>query len=102
MIPETSVTKISLKIIYLKFHLNLPGANELNIYGTDALWELCNKSITRFMKDINGYTMFNPLRAKFFRGNINIYLHFVSFLHIDTTQVVEIPPQIRLERTYST
>ena len=30
----------------------------------------------------------NPLRAKFFRGNI--YLHFVSFLHIDTTQVVEI------------
>ena len=30
----------------------------------------------------------NPLRAKFFRGNINIYLHFVSFLYIDTTQVV--------------
>ena len=27
----------------------------------------------------------NPLRAKLFRGNINIYLHFVSFLHIDTT-----------------
>ena len=45
---------------------------------------------------------FNPLRAKFFRGNINIYLHFVSFLHIDTTQVVEILPQIRQELTYST
>ena len=44
----------------------------------------------------------NPLRAKFFRGNINIYLHFVSFLHIDTTQVVEILPQIRQEPTYST
>ena len=27
----------------------------------------------------------NPLRAKFFRRNINIYLHCVSFLHIDTT-----------------
>ena len=38
----------------------------------------------------------------FFRGNINIYLHFVSFLHIDTTQVVEILPQIRQESTYST
>ena len=37
----------------------------------------------------------NPLRAKFFRGNINIHLHFVSFLHIDPTQVVEILPQIR-------
>ena len=44
----------------------------------------------------------NPLRAKFFRGNINIYLHFVSFLHIDTTQVVEILHQIRQEPTYST
>ena len=44
----------------------------------------------------------NPLRAKFFRGNINIYLHFVSFLHITTTQVVEILPQIRQEPTYST
>ena len=43
-----------------------------------------------------------PLRAKFFRGSINIYLHFVSNLHIDTTQVVEILPQIRQESTYST
>ena len=47
-------------------------------------------------------TFLNPLRAKFFRGNINIYLHFVSFLHFDTTQVVEILPQIRQEPTYST
>ena len=45
---------------------------------------------------------FNPLRAKFFRENINIYLHFVSYLHIDTTQVVEILPQIRQEPTYFT
>ena len=44
----------------------------------------------------------NPLRAKFFRESINIYLHFVSYLHIDTTQVVEIFPQIRQEPTYST
>ena len=44
----------------------------------------------------------NPLHAKFFRGNINIYLYFVSFLHIDTTRVVEILPAIRQESTYST
>ena len=44
----------------------------------------------------------NPLRAKFFRGNMNVYLHFVSFFHIDTTQVVEILPQIRQAPTYST
>ena len=44
----------------------------------------------------------NPLRAKLFWGNIYIYLHFLSFLHIDTKQVVEILPQIRQEPTYST
>ena len=50
----------------------------------------------------DNYMCLNPLHAKLFRGNINIYLHFVSFLHIDTTQVVEIFPQIRQEPTYST
>ena len=51
---------------------------------------------------LEGILKFNPLRAKFFRGNINKYLHFVSFLHIDTTQVAEILPPIRQEPTYST
>ena len=45
---------------------------------------------------------FNPLPATFLRGNINLYLHFVLFPHIYTTQVVEILPQIRQEPTYST
>ena len=45
---------------------------------------------------------FNPLRAKLFRGEINMNLYFVSFLHIDAMQVVEILPQIRQEPTYST
>ena len=35
-------------------------------------------------------------------GNIKIYLQFISFLHIDIPQVVEILPQIRQEHTYST
>ena len=38
---------------------------------------------------------FNPLGAKFFRVNINIYLHFMSFLHSDMTQVLKILPQVR-------
>ena len=37
----------------------------------------------------------NPLRAKLFRGNINKYLDYVPFLHIDATQLVEILPPIR-------
>ena len=44
--------------------------------------------------------MINLLHAKFFTGNINMYLHFVSFLHIDTTQVVEILPQTRTYPLY--
>ena len=47
-------------------------------------------------------TILNPLRAKFCKGNININVHFVSFLHIDMTQVVEILSEIRQEPTYST
>ena len=39
----------------------------------------------------------NPLCAKFFRRNKNIYLHFMSFLHIDMTEEVEIIPQGRQE-----
>ena len=31
-----------------------------------------------------------------------MYLHFVSFLHIDKTQEVEIFPQVRPGHTYST
>ena len=55
-----------------------------------------------FYMDVITKLYLNPLGAKFFRGNINLYLHFVSFLHIDTTQVVEILPQVEQEPTYST
>ena len=37
-----------------------------------------------------------------FSENKNIYLHFMSFLHIDMAQVVDILPQVRQEHTYST
>ena len=44
----------------------------------------------------------NPLHAKFFRGSINIYLHLMSLLHTNKTQVVEIPPRVRQGPAYST
>ena len=37
-----------------------------------------------------------------FRGNKIMYLHFISFLHIDMMQVVEIFPQVKPGHTYST
>ena len=57
------------------------------------MWGEWKKIYVFYVKD------FKPLRAKFFRGNRNMYLHF---LHIDITQVVEILPQITQEPTYST
>ena len=45
--------------------------------------------------------MTNPLRAKFFRGNKNIYLHFMSFLHMDMAQAVAIILQVSQESAYS-
>ena len=45
--------------------------------------------------------LLNPLRTKFFRGNINIYLHFMSLLHIDMTHVLKIDSQVRPGPTYS-
>ena len=46
--------------------------------------------------------LLTPLRAKFLRGNKNLCLHFMSFLNIDMTQVVETLPKVRQELTYST
>ena len=44
----------------------------------------------------------NLLHAKLLRENINIYLHFMSFLHTNKTHVVEIPPRVRQGPAYST
>ena len=49
-----------------------------------------------------GIDLLNPLRVEFFTGNKNIYLHFMSFLHIDMTQVVEILARVRQGPTYFT
>ena len=39
--PQSSITKICLKIIYLKFHSNFPGANELQrLPNTNTLTDL--------------------------------------------------------------
>ena len=44
----------------------------------------------------------NPLPAKFFRGSKDIYLHFMPYLHIDMTHVVEIIPRVEQKHTYYT
>ena len=55
-----------------------------------------------FMWDVFTHLCLNSLPAKFCSGDINIYLHFMSLLHIDMTQVLQILPQVRPGPTYST
>ena len=58
--------------------------------------------LERIFLNENHVIFINPLRATFFRGNINIYLHFMSLLHIDMTQVLKIVSQVRPGPTFST
>ena len=51
------------------------------------------RNIPSFSMIWNDISLFTPLRAKFFRVIQNLYLHFMSYLHIDMTQVVEILPR---------
>ena len=54
------------------------------------------------LKVIGTLPLLNSLRAKFFRGNINMYLHFMSFLHTGIPKIIEILPPIRPGLTYFT
>ena len=76
---KISIKKMSLKINKFKI---VATCNELNTC-TNCLY------------------IIDSLRVKFCRGNINIYLHFMSLLHIDKTQVLKILPQVRPGPTYS-
>ena len=66
--PKPTITKIHLKITYLKLHSNLPGANELNIgYGITGLH--CTKQIYEYLKRIyylqqDKATIFLQLRCR--------------------------------------
>ena len=61
----------------------------------------CSSSLMWYCCCRVDFISLNPLHAKFFRGNINIYLHFMSFIHIDMTRVLKILPQVREGPAYS-
>ena len=61
-----------------------------------------NKSLSIFYGMYCIHNKLNPFQAKLFRGNINMYLHVMSLVHIDMTQLVEILPGVRQGPTYST
>ena len=49
-----------------------------------------------------GTTKLTLYVLNFSEGTKNLYLHFMSFLHIGMAEVVEILPQVRQGPTYST
>ena len=49
----------------------------------EGYWVACSQSSIKSI-------IINSLRAKLRRGNINIYLHFMSLLHIYMTQVLKV------------
>ena len=53
------------------------------------------------LRNMNKVICWNNIRAKCFKGNIDIHLNFVSFLHIDVTQALKIVPYVREGPTYS-
>ena len=67
-------------------------------FGTPLrpLWRHCNEPLLICVG------LFKPLRTKFARGNVKMYLQFISFLHTDMTKVVDILSHIRQEFTYPT
>ena len=70
-------------------------------------WNLISKQILAHLAIIVepvywDHENLNPLCAKFVRGNIIMYLHFMSFLHIDMRQVVEIQPHGKQGSAYCT
>ena len=60
------------------------------------------KSLRFALPELLEHFTFNSLRANFFRGNINMYLHFMSFLHTGMPKIIEILPRIRPGLTYFT
>ena len=78
--------------------------NQYWLIMSEVFWHSLEDNLTGSDQDIYPWYEIenNSLRAKFFRGNKNIYLHFMSFLHIDMTQVVGILPSVRQRFTYIT
>ena len=92
-------------IILSRYHVK--SNKTLLIFDKTGLsrWQLCYHCLEQMLSELWPLVQtvsFNPLRAKFLRENINLYLHFMSFLHTNKKQVAEIPPRVRHGPAYST
>ena len=90
-IQAFSFKKMHLKMSSGKWRPSCLGLNVLTCCGPVTDHSSAFRGVFKlFFKD--WWPVFNLLRAKLFRSNINIYLHFMSLLHIDMIQVLNILP----------
>ena len=82
-------------------NISVLGFGTLYIIGLQYVTLVSITGITTLLPSWH-YNSPNSLRAKFFRENINTYLHFMSFLHTKKTQVVDVPLRVRQGHAYST
>ena len=106
----TNFSEISIEIYtfsFKKMHLKMSSGkwrpfcldlNELIQHCEDwnGLLLVQHQAITLISIDLTLYVL------NFSEGTSNIYLHFMSFLHVNNTYVVEIPPGVRQGPAYST
>ena len=64
-IPQPSITKVSLKITYITFHANLPGANELNHVSK---WGPRSEWISGFIHRLREVSRTSAIRHSPFNG----------------------------------
>ena len=111
-LPKTMTTNCQLDPCHWNsvniFNKNVVHKTWTTLSGTQCVNQSCNNT-TRdssywHQKEVKQQSSLhlNPLHAKCLRENINIYLHFLSFLHTNETQVVNIPPPVRQGPVYST
>ena len=95
--PLVAITDTTILVLY---HLKIwyhssSTSKDFTVYFFQQCWHWIRYNATWWIH-------LTLLRAIFFRENINIYLHFMSFLHTNKPQVVEIPPRVRQGPAYST
>ena len=98
---------ICLSVVFIAEEIRLCLLETLRCAHTRLKWQTAIPSITphgciqsamlqhAHRKLESSLCYINPLRAKLFKGNKNIYSHILSVLHIDLTQVLKILPQVR-------
>ena len=99
--PQPSIIKICLKITYLKFHSNFPGANELMVTSmTCPIVSICPCLLVLMLLFISGFPPTLPLFPLYF---YSLTLHLQNFLNAKIwicSCIVHHSPMLNIQRFF--